>query len=219
MRFPNESDEYRAARNSLLDAEISLRRQLESVATQRRELPLGGAVLEDYAFDSASGPVHMSQLFAGGKDTLVLYSYMYGPKMEEPCVSCTSMIDALNGEAPHIMQRVNLYVCARSPIERILEFTNNRGWKNLNLLSSANNTYNRDYGAEDERGSQWPALNVFARRDGRVHHFYNTELLYAPAAEKGQDGRHIDLIWPLWNMLDYTPEGRGTDWYPRLRYT
>jgi len=123
----------------------------------------------------------------------------------------------LNGTAPHAVQRVNFAVVARSPIERIRGVARERGWQNLRLLSSANNGYNTAYRAEDAAGNQLPALNVFVRRPDGIHHFYNTELLYAPP-EPGQDGRHVDLIWPLWNLFDYTPEGRGTDWRPRLAY-
>jgi predicted dithiol-disulfide oxidoreductase (DUF899 family) len=218
VRFPGESKEYRDARDELLEAEIELRRKIESVASQRRSLPLGGAVAQDYVFDREKGQARLSQLFDDGKDTLIVYSYMYGPQMAQPCVSCTSILDALDGEAPHVMQRVNLAVVAKSPIERILQFTRARGWRNLPLLSSANNTYNHDYHAETSNGNQIPAVNVFVRRDGRIYHFYNAELLYSPS-EPGQDGRHADLIWPLWNLFDLTPEGRGEKWYPRLSYS
>ena len=217
VRFPGETQSYRSARDQLLDAEIALRRNLEDVAANRRKLPLGGEIREDYTFDSEKGPVRLSQLFTDGKDTLVVYSFMFGPKMAEPCPLCTSILDGLDGEAPHIRQRVNFAVIAKSPIERIRKFARERGWRNLPLLSSANNTYNQDYHAEAANGGQMPALNVFVRRDGRIHHFYNAELLYAPA-ESGQDGRHVDLIWPLWNVFDYTPDGRGVDWNPRLTY-
>jgi len=217
VRFPGESEAYRSAREQLLDDEIALRRNMETVAAKRRKLPLGGEVPQDYVFDEEQGQVRMSQLFSPGKDTLVIYSYMFGPQMAKPCPFCTSILDGLDGEAPHIMQRVNLAVTAKSPIARIREFARGRGWRNLRLLSSANNSYNHDYHAEKPNGDQIPALNVFVRRDGRIHHFYNTELLYAPP-EKGQDGRHVDLIWPLWNMFDLTPEGRGEKWGPRLTY-
>jgi predicted dithiol-disulfide oxidoreductase (DUF899 family) len=193
--FPGESTAYRDARNELLDAEIELRRNIESVAAKRRGLPLGGEIPEDYAFDETAGgdgaasrSAHISELFADGKDTLIIYSFMYGPQMSEPCVSCTSILDALNGEAPHVVDRVNLAVVAKSPIARIMEFANGRGWRNLRLLSSASTTYNSDYRAESPEGDQLPALNVFVRREGAIHHFYNTELLYAPS-EPGQDGR------------------------------
>lgn len=106
---------------------------------------------------------------------------------------------------------------AKSPIERIREFARSRGWKNLRLLSSTINSYNADYRGENEKGNQLPSLNVFVRRDGKIFHTYNTELLFAPT-EPGQDGRHVDMIWPVWNMFDFTPEGRGTDWYPKLSY-
>jgi len=217
MHFPNESGAYRAARDELLEAEKDLRRDVERVAAMRRTLPLGGAPPDDYVFDGESGPVRLSELFDDGKDSLIIYSYMYGPRMAKPCVMCTSILDALDGEAPHVVQRVSLAVVAKSPIERILGFTRPRGWRNLRLLSSANNTYNHDYGAEEASGAQIPACNVFVRRDGNVRHFWSAELLYAPA-EAGQDGRHVDMFWPLWNLFDLTPEGRGTDWYPRLSY-
>ena len=222
VRFPGESDEYRAARNELLDDEIQLRRNIEAVAARRRSLPLGGQLPVDYVFaapgpDGSSREVRLSELFSGGKDTLIIYSFMYGPKMAQPCVSCTSILDALDGESPHVVQRINLAVVAKSPITRIMEFANARGWRNLPLLSSADNTYNHDYHAESPEGDQWPVLNVFVRRDGAIYHSYNAELLYAPG-EPGQDGRHVDLIWPLWNLFDLTPEGRGEKWYPKLSY-
>lgn len=226
MRFPNESSDYRSARNSLLDAERELRRDLERVAALRRELPVGGRVAEDYTFEEGGSDPHdletvrrtrLSELFSPGKDTLILYSYMYGPEMKAPCVSCTSILDGLDGEAPHVSQRVNFAVVAKSPLRRIRQFAADRGWRHLRLLSSAHNTYNNDYHGENANGAQIPALNVFVRRNGAIHHFYNTELLYLPS-EPGQDGRHVDLIWPLWNLFDYTPDGRGTNWNPKLTY-
>jgi len=215
-RFPGESSEYRSARDTLLRHEIELRAHIEAVAAERRNLPLGGRVKEDYLFEGADGPVRLSELFADRKDTLLVYSYMFGPEAA-PCVMCTSILDALDGEAPHVVQRVNFVVVVRSPIERVLEFTRARGWRNLRLLSSADNTYNADYFGETSRDEQQPMMNVFVRRNGAIHHTYGTELLFVPS-EPGQEGRHVDLIWPLWNLLDLTPEGRGTQWYPRLKY-
>jgi predicted dithiol-disulfide oxidoreductase (DUF899 family) len=226
VRFPGESSEYREARDKLLLAEMALRRQLEEVAALRRQLPLGGTIPEDYIFEEGAADltdsqtvksVRMSELFAPDMNTLVVYSYMFSPSMKSPCTSCTSILDGLNGTALHVRQRVNFVVVAKSPIQRIRELARGRGWNNLRLLSSQNNTYNRDYHGEAEKGDQIPSLNVFARREGEIHHFYNTELFFAPN-ERGMDGRHVDLIWPLWNLFDYTPEGRGTDWYPKLSY-
>jgi len=224
VRFPGESSAYRTARNNLLQAEIDLRRQIERVAALRRKLPVGGAVPEDYVFEEGAGGlassappriVKLSELF--GKDaSLIVYSFMYGP-MEEPCPSCTSILDGMNGAAPHVMQRINLAVVAKSPIERIRNFAKTRGWSNLRLLSSAKNTYNRDYHAESATGSQMPNLNVFVKRGNQVHHIFSTELLFGPS-DPGQDNRHVDLIWPLWNLHDFTPEGRGTTWRPQLSY-
>jgi predicted dithiol-disulfide oxidoreductase (DUF899 family) len=215
MNFPNETSDYRAARDRLLQSELDLRRQIESVAAQRRELPPGGEVPEDYVFDGVEGKVRLSQLFAKG-DTLVAYSFMYGPKMDQPCPMCTSIIDGLQGNAVHIAQRADLVVIASSPLERILAFARGRGWKSLRFLSSAGNSYNRDYHGEDSEGRQWPMMNVFRRTD-RVRHTWGSELLDAPE-DPGQNARHVDLLWPLWNVLDLTPRGRGSDWYPRLDY-
>jgi predicted dithiol-disulfide oxidoreductase (DUF899 family) len=226
IRFPNESPGYREARDKLLQAEMALRHQMEDVAALRRQLPPGGEVPEDYVFEEGSPDladsetvrrVRMSELFAPDKNSLLIYSYMFGPQMKSPCTSCTSILDGLNGTAPHVRQRVNFVVVAKSPVQRIRELARGRGWNNLRLLSSEHNSYNRDYQGEDPKGNQTPSLNVFIRRGDAIYHFYNTELLFAPK-EKGMDGRHVDLIWPLWNLLDLTPEGRGTDWYPKLSY-
>lgn len=222
-RFPKESPAYRDARNRLLEAEIDLRRNVERVAGLRRELPPGGEVPEDYVFEAGSvdrdetWPVRLSELFGPDHDTVILYSFMYGPDMERPCPACTSILDALDGTAPHVRDRVELGVVARSPIERIVDFARERGWRHHRLLSSAGNAYNRAYYGESEDGDQWPSLNVFVRRDGRVHHWWHSELLFA-GREAGQEPRHVDMIWPLWNLLDLTPEGRGVDWHPRLEY-
>ena len=227
IRFHGENETYRKARNELLEAEMALRKNIEAVAALRRKLPLGGPVKEDYVFEEgppnlsdplATRRVHLSELFQPGKDTLAIYSYMFGPKMPAPCVSCTSILDGLNGTSPHVTQRINLVAVAKSPLERIREVARERGWNNLRLLSSANNTYNLDYHGEDAKGDQRPSLNIFVRRDGKTYHFYHTELLFAPR-EPGQDGRHVDMIWPLWNLFDFTPEGRGKDWYPKLKYS
>lgn len=221
IRFPNESDEYRAARDALLDEEIALRRHTEAVAEQRRHLPLGGRVPTDYAFDGADGPVHLSELFEAGKDTLLLYNFMFIPgenglPLEGACPSCTSIIDAVDGEAPHIVERVNLAVVAKAPLEQLQAHARTRGWRNVRLLSSANTTYNADYHGEGERG-QNPIATVFLRRDRTIHHFWSSELFFAPT-EPGMHPRHVDFIWPLWAVLDLTPEGRGTDWFPELAY-
>jgi len=225
-RFPGESSAYREARNGLLQAEIALRRNIEEVAALRRTLPLSGEVPEDYIFDEGAADLkdsatthktRLSELFQSGKDTLAIYSFMYGPKMKAACPSCTSIVDSLDGTTPHATQRINLAVVARNPLEKIRAHARSRGWRNLRLLSSANNTYNRDYHGENAEGDQMPGLNVFTRRDGKIHHFYYTELRFVPP-DPGQNERHVDMFWPLWNLFDYTPEGRGKDWYPKLVY-
>jgi predicted dithiol-disulfide oxidoreductase (DUF899 family) len=220
--YPGESATYRRSRDELLRAEIRLRRSIESVAALRRDLPAGGLVREDYIFGASANVgdlarVRMSELFAPGKHTLVLYSFMYGPGMARPCPACTSMLDALDASAQHIMQRVNLAVVAKSPLPRIMAFARERGWRRLKLLSSSGNSYNEDYFGESADGRQLPMLNVFVKQGGSIRHFWGSEMLFMPA-DRGQNERHVDMIWPLWNLFDLTPEGRGTDWFPRLAY-
>jgi predicted dithiol-disulfide oxidoreductase (DUF899 family) len=228
VRFPGESDQYRRARNELLKAEIDLRRQIEVVAAQRRRLPLGGLVPRAYTFEewdagtNAARPVRLSELFEDGKDTLFLYSHMFIPgkaglPLEQGCPSCTSIIGAIDGEVPDITQRINFAVVAKAPIERFRAHARSRGWRHARLLSSANTTYNRDYQAEAPDGAQLPMATVFARRDGKIHHFWSSELFLVPS-EPGQDPRHVDFMWPLWSVLDRTPDARGTDWRPELDY-
>jgi predicted dithiol-disulfide oxidoreductase (DUF899 family) len=222
-RYPGESNEYRSARNELLRAELELRRRLEEVAALRRGLPLGGKIAEDYVFDEIVGgsaaqnvkQTRLSELFAPGKNSLILYSFMFGPKDERACPMCTSFLDGLDGYARHITQRVNLAIVAKAPMERIRDWAAERGWRHLRLLSSARNTYNADYFAETPDRQQLPACNVFTNAADGIRHFYATELLYVPT-----DGhpRHVDLLWPIWSFLDLTPEGRGTDWMPQLTY-
>jgi len=216
--FPGETPKYRAARNRLLKKEIALRRQIEAVAAERRKLPLGGVVREDYVFQDVNGPVKLSELFADGKDTLLIYNFMFGPQMPAACPACTSILDGVDGSAQHVVQKTNLAIVAKSPIDRILAYARERGWRHLHLLSSHANTYNRDYHGENtENGDQWPMMNAFVRRRGRIYHTWASEMFLAPA-DKGQDRRHVDLIWPVWQLLDMTVEGRPAKWWPKLRY-
>ncbi len=220
-RFPNESDQYRAARDALLDAEIALRGQIEAVAAQRRALPPGGALLEDYAFDElvdgAPQKVKLSELFEDGQDTLLLYNFMYGPNAERPCPMCTSAIDGWDGQTDHLTQSVSFVVVGRSPIARIQEYAIGRGWTRLRFVSSADNSYNTDYFGERPDGGQMPMMNVFRKTADGIHHTWGSEMLYGGFIEGGE-ARHVDALWPLWSFLDMTPGGRGTDWYPKVEY-
>jgi predicted dithiol-disulfide oxidoreductase (DUF899 family) len=240
IAFPGESAEYRAARNRLLEQEIGLRRAMEAVAAARRRLPPGGIVPQDYVFQArgpGGGPaeVRLSELFAPGKDSLVIYSMMFPrdpgddrpgpaggqtallPLAEGPCPSCTAFLDQLDGAADHASQHVNLAVAAKAPIGQILTFAEERGWRRLRLLSSAGTSYNRDYMTETPDGEQQPMLNVFHRDGETIRHFWASELFYAPE-DPGQDPRHVGTLEPLWNLFDLTPEGRGTGWDEQLSY-
>ena len=214
VRFPNENGEYRRARDMLLAEEIELRRHIERVAEQRRALPPGGLIPKDYRFEGENGPVGFSDLF-GDKQTLAIYSYMYGPKREQPCPMCTSLMSAWDGEALDVGQRIALVMVARSPLKRLVAVKEQRGWQHLRLYSDVGGDYTRDYVSADD--ADVPGFNVFTRRDGTIRHFWSGEM-GSETADPGQDPRGAPDLMPLWTILDCTPEGRGSDWYPKLRY-
>jgi predicted dithiol-disulfide oxidoreductase (DUF899 family) len=216
FRFPNESAEYRRAREALLIEEIELRRHIERVAEQRRALPPGGEVVKDYAFEGEQGPSSFAGLF-GDKTTLVVYSYMFGPQRERPCPMCTSLLSAWDGEVPDLQQRVALAIVARSPIARLTVFKRERGWHYLPLFSDLSGEFSRDYHALTKDGGDDAAFNVFTRKDGVIRHFWGGEMNSA-SADPGQDPRGAPDLMPIWTILDATPEGRGKDWYPKLNY-
>jgi predicted dithiol-disulfide oxidoreductase (DUF899 family) len=218
FRYPNESDDYRRARDALLAEEIELRRHIERVAEQRRKLPPGGEVAKAYGFVGEQGPVTFADLFRN-KDTLVIYSYMFGPERETPCPMCTSLMGAWDHKVPDIEQRVAFACVARAPIERLKAAKQARGWRKLKIYSDTEGDYTRDYVSRED--ADIPAYNVFTRRqqDGKpvIHHFWSGEMGGA-MADPGQDPRGAPDLDPLWLILDTTPEGRGKDWYPKLSY-
>lgn len=213
-RFPNESAEYRRARNALLAEEIELRRHIERVAAQRRALPAGGPVTGDYRFEGEDGPVRFADLF-GNKETLVVYSFMYGSDRARPCPMCTSLLASWELKVPDFEQRVALAAVARSPIDRLVAYKRERGWSRLKVYSDGDGAYTRDYVSSED--ADIPGYTVFTRRNGTIHHFWSGEIGGA-MADPGQDPRGAPDLDPLWTILDTTPEGRGTDWYPKLDY-
>jgi predicted dithiol-disulfide oxidoreductase (DUF899 family) len=214
VHLPNESTAYRTARNALLAEEIELRRHIERVAAQRRALPRGGEIPQDFELVFESGSVRFSSLF-GDKDTLLVYSMMYGPERKAPCPVCTSFLNGWNGVAINLRERCAMVVTARSPIERLIAYKQERGFTNLRFISDVSGDYTRSY-VNPEDGD-FPGFSVFERRDGKVRHFYSGEMS-GPMADPGQDPRGAPDLDGLWLMLDLTPEGRGKDWYPKLDY-
>ncbi len=235
MSFPNESSEYREARNALLDAEIALRRQTEAVAEMRRTLPPGGEAPEDFVFERIDGnhrpeKVRLSELF-GDFPTLLIYSYMFGPERDVPCPGCTHLLDCIEGAARHVPQRAPLYVVAASPIARFAAWAHDRGWEHLKLLSTAGNDYNDHYygntasmtpemraarGYTADENWDEPMLNLFRKEGDTIRHFWGSELVFA-RDDPGQDHRGLDFTDAVWGLLDTTPEGRG-DWFPQVNY-
>jgi predicted dithiol-disulfide oxidoreductase (DUF899 family) len=218
-----ESSEYLAKREELRLAEIDLMRHRERVAEMRRQLPEGPTV-DDYVFlegprdlDAGDSPVHsvrLSQLFTAPRRALVIYHLMYGKLQTTPCPMCTMWIDGFNGIARHLEQNVDFVIAAAADPAALREHARNRGWRNLRLLSGGDSTFKFDLNSEDAEGNQDSTISVFTRDDrGVVRHVYSAH----PRMADDIDQRGIDLLSPVWNVLDLTPAGRG-DWYPELSY-
>lgn len=213
--YPNDSADYRRARTALLAEEIELRRHIERVAAQRRALPAGGEA-RNYQFNDETGKtVGLTDLF-GKHDTLITYFWMYGPERERPCPMCTSFLGSIDIPAVDIAQRVAIAAIGRSPVERQLAFARERGWLNLKFYSTLGDDFARDYRGLAVDGNEWPTLDVWLKREGKVLHFWGSEL--GGTEDPDQDARGAPDPTPLWNILDLTPDGRGVDWYPKLAY-
>ncbi len=202
-RYPNESPEYRKARDQLLEEEKALVEKVKLVAEKRRQLPPGGKLKEDYTFQWAidgkvGQEVKFSELF-GDKQTLLLYNFMYGPSWDNPCPSCTSLMDGFDRTAYQVTQNAAFCGIAKAPAENINKWAKTRGWSQIDLVSGYGTTYQADYKCQgDGEDMQWPILHVFKKQDGEIFHFWGTEL----------QGNHVDTVWPYWNLMDFTPEGR-----------
>src|SRR5688572_25303393 len=203
-RYPNESTEYRDARESLLKDEQELIDKVKSVAARRRTLPLGGQLKEDYVFQWANDGkvgqrVKFSELF-GDKDTLLFYSWMFGPSWDKPCPSCTSLMDGFDRTWYSVSRHIAFAAIAKAPAEKINAWAKERGWSQIPLLSGYQSPFQADYKCQGENDDmQLPVMHSFTRRDGKIFHFWATETM----------SNHVDTVWPYWNLLDFTPEGRA----------
>ena len=222
-RLANQSADYVARREELRLAEIELMRNRERVAEMRRRLP-AGAVVEDYVFsegptdlDAGDAPVRtvrLSELFTAPDRPLVIYHLMYGKKQTTPCPMCTMWIDGFNGVAQHLAQNVDFAIAAAAEPPALRDHARNRGWRNVRLLSCGPSTFKYDLNSEDADGNQDSTISVFSRAsDGKIYHHYTAH----PTMSEDIDQRGIDLLSPVWNVLDLTPQGRG-DWYAELNY-
>ena len=213
--FPNESREYREARTALLAEEIELRRHIQRVAAQRRALPPGGVAGDHRFLDEDGKELSLADLF-GRHDTLFTYFWMYGPERERPCPMCTSFVGSLDIPAPDIEQRLAMAIIGRSPVARQLAFARERGWRHLKFYQTVGDGFARAYrGLVD--GNEWAMVTVWKRTGTEVRLFWAAE--GGPdTADPGQDPHLAPDPTPLWNVLDWTPGGRGTNWYPKLEY-
>lgn len=203
LRYPNESPEYRKARDELLAEEQQLVEKVKAVAEKRRQLPLGGRLQEDYLFKRANAgrvnqDVHLSELF-GDKSTLLLYNFMYGPGWDNPCPSCTSLMDGFDRSAYQVTRDAAFCGIAKAPADKIDAWARSRGWTQIELVSGFGTSYQADYQCQGENDDmQWAILHVFRKHEGEIYHFWGSEL----------HGNHVDTVWPYWNLMDLTPEGR-----------
>jgi predicted dithiol-disulfide oxidoreductase (DUF899 family) len=216
-RYPsNTNPEYVKARQALLEAEWALSKQIEKVAEMRRHLP-EGAIMKDYVFDGPNGTkVSLADLAADGR-SVVIYHLMFSEKDEQPCSMCAMFVDSQNGVGKHLAQLVNYAVVAKGPIGQVEDYANKRGWKDLKFLSSADNTFNKDMQVEYPKWAPdsytLPGISVFRKDDeGNVRHVYSQSAHFEPNTQRG-----LDLLSPLYNVLDLVPEGRG-DFYARNDY-
>jgi predicted dithiol-disulfide oxidoreductase (DUF899 family) len=219
----NESAEYLAKREELRLAEIELMQQRENVAALRRALPLG-PIVQDYEFlegpaslnagDEPARIIKLSDLFTSPSRPLVMYHLMYGKKQIKPCPMCTLWTDASNGVAHHLAQNIDFAIVAAADLKALRDHARNRGWNNLRLLSAGAGTFKYDLGSEDAEGAQDSSVSVFTKdMDGTVRHAYSAHPRMSPDIKE----RGIDVLVPVWNYLDLTPQGRG-NWYPSLSY-
>jgi predicted dithiol-disulfide oxidoreductase (DUF899 family) len=215
--FPGESDAYRQARRALLQEEIEFRRHMTRLVEQRRALPPGPVIAKNYRFKDENGEeVGLLDLF-GDKDTLVTYFWMFGPQRERPCPMCTNWLGAVNGNGADIKQRVAFKVLGRRPVTDQLAFAEERGWRDLDFVQTVGDDYARDIGVLSDKYGELAAIIVFKRDGDKVRLFWSSGMTME-MGDPGQDPRDAPDIASLWSILDLTPGGRGTDWYPKLSY-
>ena len=213
LKYPNETREYRDARDALLKAEQELVDKTRAVAALRRKLPRGGRLKEDYTFQWANDgkvgqSVKFSELF-GEQNTLLLYSFMFGPNWDKPCPSCTSLMDGYDRAWYSVSRDAAFATIAKAPPDKINAWAKERGWSQLPLLSGAASPFQADYKCQAENDDkQLPVMMVFNKQAGRIFLFWSTEGMM----------NHVDTVWPYWNLMDFTPAGRPERDTPPQRF-
>ena len=212
-RYPNESQAYRDARNALLKEEQELVARVKALAAARRGLPPGGELKEDYVFQWAvegrvGDSVRFSELF-GDKRTLLLYSFMFGPNWDNPCTSCTSLMDGFDRTWYQVSRDAAFAAIAKAPAARIHAWAKQRGWSQIPLVSGFESSYQSDYKCQENSDDmQLPVMHVFKKENGKIFHFWGTESM----------SNHLDTVWAYWNLMDFTPEGRPDIVTPRQQF-
>jgi predicted dithiol-disulfide oxidoreductase (DUF899 family) len=213
------SEEHIAARTELAKAERALRDRVEEVAAARRRMPPGPELGE---YPLTEGPADLGrqeplrhttlrELF-GAHPTLVIYHLMFHPDDDEACPMCSMWVDGFHGVAHHLAQHTAFAVVAKAPLPKLRSWASRRGWDGLRILSSHGTTFNADLNAETADGHQRPMISVCTAEDDVVRHRYSLPANFLDDTQRG-----IDLLNPVWNVLDLLPDGRG-EWYARNDY-
>ena len=200
---------YDDARAELLDAEVELMLHRERVTQLRRDLPPGPPA-GDWRLTDGDGEHTLDGLV--GTRPLLLYHFMYGGAQTSPCPSCSMWTDGWNAVADHLAESVDFALVAAAPYDDWAAVATERGWDRLRLLSSADSSFKLDVGGEDAEGNQMPFMSVWERADdGQVQMSWS-----GGAHLRDQHWRGVDLLSPVWHLLDLTRPGRG-DWMPSPR--
>jgi predicted dithiol-disulfide oxidoreductase (DUF899 family) len=120
-------EEWRAAREKLLEREDELNRLSNELAEQRRALPWV-PVDKEYSFDTDEGAKTLAELF-DGRSQLLFYNIMLGPEYTGACPGCTGLSDHFDGGVVHLNHRdVTFLGLSRAPLEQLQAYKRRMGW-------------------------------------------------------------------------------------------
>jgi predicted dithiol-disulfide oxidoreductase (DUF899 family) len=165
----------------------------------------------DLAVDGADTyrETRLPELFTPNPEQLFVYHMMFDPEWEQGCRMCSMWLDGLDAVAHHIRETTSFAVVAKAELPKLRAWARHRGWDRLRLLSSYGSSFNRDLGAETPEWGQQARVSVFTKdAGGTVRLRYWGDPYFGEGVYRG-----IDLLSPVWNVLDPLPGGRGA-WEP-----
>ena len=197
MSYADTASALKAKRNALLALHDEIRELQQTVEPEP---------VQDYVFEGWSGPVRLSELFAGKRDLFIIHN------MGTSCRYCTMWADGFNGVYDHLADRAAFVLATPNTPDVQQQFAKSRGWR-FPMVSHAGNSFARDLGYRLERGdetgedsSRWvPGVSAFQLKGGGVVRVSDAEL--GPS----------DDFCAVWHFLDMLPEGPD-GWEPKFRY-